>query len=91
MGEFAKNKINELADRLLSYVPGGVEMNWDVVLKEINLVGEPILRKRLFELYKEKRHLQQERIRDEISSLKKQLADMQKEIKELRPIGDSDD
>lgn len=81
MGEFAKNKINDLANRLIKYVPGSESIDFDEILREINLVGEPILRKRLFKLYDEKKHIpEQNIIRENISQLKEQIKKLEQRL-----------
>jgi len=86
MGEFAKQKINHMANQLIQYVPTqSKELNWDKLLKEINLIGEPILRKRLFELYHEKKpNVEHTLTKNRLGDLELKLEQIQKEIDALR-------
>lgn len=74
MGKFAKKSIQELIDSISK----GDDNSKNEILKKINIIGEPILRNKLLEMYYEafpnrleQLIKEQERIADEIKSLKK--------------------
>lgn len=84
MGEFAKQKINNIANEIISYMPNQNQMiDWESIRRQINIVGEPILRSRLIELYNEKRTLVKP-LPDEMVTLKQELEDLQKEMKKVQ-------
>lgn len=77
IGEFAKKKINRLFDELEN---GRIRLT---TLKEIQLVGEPLLKDQLMKLYKQYESLPE--------SMHKKIAELEREIETLkRKIDDQD-
>lgn len=76
VGEFAQSKINQLIDDLSLDVSKSLEMkNWGELLHRINIVGEPVIKKKLLEMYDYRRK--------EIS-IEEQIILKQEEIELLR-------
>ncbi|HFK1746943.1 hypothetical protein CN463_18115 [Bacillus cereus] len=93
MGDYAKQKINEVANKLINYNPKQKqEIKWEDIRKLINQIGEPIIRTRLVELYDQKRVLNQDfipnNVDDTISKIQNQIKKLQSEIQILKESGD---
>lgn len=93
MGDYAKQKINETANKLINYNPKQKqEIKWEDIRKLINQIGEPIIRTRLVELYDQKRVLNQDfipnNVDDTISKIQNQIKKLQSEIQILKESGD---
>ncbi|WP_256003656.1 AAA family ATPase [Pedobacter deserti] len=71
IGEFAKKKINQLFDELEN-----AEAIRPTILKEIQMIGEPIIRDELMKLYK-----QREGVPEEVN---RRIAELEKEIRILK-------
>jgi predicted ATP-dependent endonuclease of OLD family len=54
MGNFAKEKINELIHKLIHEEPEEIRNSSEIIRNTIDLIGEPILKKKLIELYQQK-------------------------------------
>lgn len=72
VGEFAKNKIQSIIDFLISKKQYNDTKNREVILQEIQLVGEPFLKEKLMEMYYIKFEKQQRilELENELSQLK---------------------
>lgn len=68
IGEFAKNKINELVKK----IEGMDKSNYSEIKKEINIIGEPLLKKHLLNKFYEKTNVVErlETLENEIEKLK---------------------
>ncbi|HDR4872028.1 TPA: AAA family ATPase [Bacillus cereus] len=93
MGDYAKQKINEVANQLINYNPKQKqEIKWEDIRRLINQIGEPIIRTRLVELYDQKRVLNQDfipnNVDDTISKIQNQIKKLQSEIQILKESGD---
>ncbi|PFL73155.1 hypothetical protein COD81_29070 [Bacillus cereus] len=93
MGDYAKQKINEVANKLINYNPKQKqEIKWEDIRKLINQIGEPIIRTRLVELYDQKRVLNQDfipnNVDDTISKIQNEIKKLQSEIQILKESGD---
>lgn len=74
IGEFAKKKINKLFDELEN-----AATIRPTILKEIQLIGEPILREQLMKLYKQREGLSEE-VNSRISQLQKEIEDLKRRL-----------
>lgn len=73
IGDYSKDKINEVAELLINYLPDkGDGLNWRELRIFINQVAEPRIKARLIELYEQKKKLSMP-IDEEIQSLKGQI------------------
>lgn len=93
MGDYAKQKINEIANQLINYNPKQKqEIKWEDIRKLINQIGEPIIRTRLVEIYEQKRILNQDfipnNVEDTISKIQNEIKKLQSEIQILKESGD---
>ncbi|WP_144514386.1 AAA family ATPase [Bacillus thuringiensis] len=93
MGDYAKQKINEIANKLINYNPKQKqEIKWEDIRKLINQIGEPIIRTRLVEIYDQKRILNQDfipnNVEDTISKIQNEIKKLQSEIQILKESGD---
>ncbi|PFB62843.1 AAA family ATPase [Bacillus cereus] len=93
MGDYAKQKINEIANELINYNPKQKqEIKWEDIRKLINQIGEPIIRTRLVEIYDQKRILNQDfipnNVEDTISKIQNEIKKLQSEIQILKESGD---
>ncbi|MBU8729861.1 AAA family ATPase [Cytobacillus oceanisediminis] len=93
MGDYAKQKINEIANKLINYNPKQKqEIEWEDIRKFINQIGEPIIRTRLVEIYDQKRKLNQDfipnNVEDTISKIQNEIKKLQSEIRILKESGD---
>ncbi|MBJ8072722.1 AAA family ATPase [Bacillus cereus] len=93
MGDYAKQKINEIANKLINYNPKQKqEIKWEDIRKLINQIGEPIIRTRLIEIYDQKRVLNQDfipnNVEDTISKIQNEIKKLQSEIQILKESGD---
>ncbi|MCU4804559.1 AAA family ATPase [Bacillus cereus] len=93
MGDYAKQKINEIANQLINYNPKQKQdIKWEDIRKLINQIGEPIIRTRLVEIYDQKRVLNQDfipnNVEDTISKIQNEIKKLQSEIQILKESGD---
>ncbi|MFB5285150.1 AAA family ATPase [Peribacillus sp. Hz7] len=81
MGDFAKNKINDLADEIINNTPEYILENSTDIRKKIHLIGEPLLKQKLISLYEQQLKLikpTQLMIQEEIQLLKSRLETLEK-------------
>ncbi|MEJ9255739.1 AAA family ATPase [Bacillus wiedmannii] len=72
MGEFAKDKINHLVNELVTNSPEYISNNAERIRSQIHMIGEPIIKRKLINIYDEKIKLlkpAQDEIKDEIEKL----------------------
>ncbi|MEF7637398.1 AAA family ATPase [Bacillus thuringiensis] len=72
MGEFAKDKINKLVNELLNNSPEYISNNSKRIRNQIHMIGEPIIKRKLINIYEEQIKLlkpAQTEIKDEIEKL----------------------
>ncbi|ENQ3113165.1 AAA family ATPase [Bacillus cereus] len=72
MGEFAKDKINKLVNELLINSPEYISNNSERIRNQIHMIGEPIIKRKLINIYEEQIKLlkpDQAEIKDEIIKL----------------------
>ncbi len=84
MGDFAKKKINELANEIINNKPNYVLENSEILAKKIQIIGEPILKQKLLTLYEQQIKLAkptQQMISEEIGLLKERLSKLEDELK----------
>ncbi|MBT0788173.1 AAA family ATPase [Bacillus cereus] len=84
MGDFAKKKINELANEIINNKPNYVLKNSEIIAKKIQIIGEPILKQKLLTLYEQQIKLAkptQQMISEEINLLKERLSKLEDEFK----------
>ena len=76
VGEFAQTKINQLLDDLSSSENKSIaKKNWEELFFKINLVGEPVIKEKLFELYNSQ---------NKMISIEQQIKIKEEEIEHLR-------
>lgn len=75
IGDFAKQKINDLIDDLIGSKPLTPERN-DEIIKTIPIIGEPIIRKKVMDLFNEKSNL----------NVESKIEDLQRQIDELKSL-----
>ena len=80
LGEFAKVKIAKLVDEMEADERA---MSLDEIWKSIQLVGEPLIRKQLEELYAEKV--------ENKNVLERRIAELENELEELKKMRDGND
>ena len=80
IGEFAKVKIAKLVDEMEADERA---MSLDEIWKSIQLVGEPLIRKQLEELYAEKV--------ENKNVLERRIAELENELEELKKMRDGND
>ncbi|WP_440969639.1 hypothetical protein ACSS6N_15015 [Peribacillus frigoritolerans] len=83
MGDFAKEKINNLVNELLTNTPEYVSENAERIRKQIHMIGEPIIKK-LVNIYEEQLKLlkpTQIEINNEILKLKKKMLFLEDKLK----------
>jgi predicted ATP-dependent endonuclease of OLD family len=76
-GLFAKQKINSLVDELLSSPPEKVRKNEKRIRNTIDIIGEPIVKKKLLNIFEEK-------IRLDVTSIDRRISELQKQIDMLK-------
>ena len=79
MGDFAKQKINKLIDDLIGNTPLS-SYRKEEIKKIIPLIGEPIIRKKLIDLFNEKINL----------NIDNKIEHLQRQINELKAIKNND-
>ncbi|MGE6490770.1 AAA family ATPase [Exiguobacterium sp. NPDC077395] len=79
MGKFAKSKINTFVGSLISVSPNKVEENKEEIKRFIDIVGEPIIKNKLIQIFNDKILLVQEQgLESRIESLEKELFELKK-------------
>ncbi|WP_257145646.1 AAA family ATPase [Bacillus cereus] len=81
VGKFAQNKINNLVDEIIDSSPEKVRKNSSRIRKQIDLIGEPIVKRKLIEIYEDK-------IKLDVLSINDKIERLQQQIDELRMIKD---
>lgn len=82
IGKFAKERINSRIRQLLDASPSEVYKEREDILKFIDLIGEPILRNKVFDIYRSKLKLFESQDLEELINL------FEVKIKELKKLSD---
>nr|WP_281285302.1 AAA family ATPase [Psychrobacillus soli] len=78
MGKFAKNKINNFIKDLMNTTPDKVLRNKNELRKFIDVIGEPLIKNKLLQIYNEKLQLASD------DSIEKRIMYLEKEINNLK-------
>lgn len=79
MGKFAKSKINTFVGSLISVSPNKVDKNKEEIKRFIDIVGEPIIKNKLIQIFNDKLSLVQEQgLESRIELLEKELIELKK-------------
>ncbi|EJR56169.1 hypothetical protein IIM_01261 [Bacillus cereus VD107] len=81
VGKFAQNKINNLVDEILDSSPEQIRKNSSRIRKQIDIIGEPIVKRKLIELFEDK-------IKLDVLSINEKIERLQQQIDELRMLKD---
>lgn len=81
VGKFAQSKINKLVDEILDSSPEKVRSNSSRIRKQIDIIGEPIVKRKLIEIFEDK-------IKLDVLSINEKIEHLQQQIDELRAIKD---
>ncbi|WP_353764018.1 hypothetical protein [Bacillus toyonensis] len=81
VGKFAQNKINTLVDEILDSSPEKVKSNSSRIRKQIDIIGEPIVKRKLIEIFEDK-------IKLDVLSINEKIERLQQQIDELRTLKD---
>ncbi|HDR7871479.1 TPA: AAA family ATPase [Bacillus wiedmannii] len=81
VGKFAQNKINNLVDEILDSSPEKIRKNSSRIRKQIDIIGEPIVKRKLIELFEDK-------IKLDVLSINEKIERLQQQIDELRMLKD---
>ncbi|MCJ0846346.1 AAA family ATPase [Bacillus cereus] len=81
VGKFAQNKINNLVDEIIDSSPEKVRKNSSRIRKQIDIIGEPIVKRKLIELFEDK-------IKLDVLSINEKIERLQQQIDELRMLKD---
>ncbi len=57
MGSFAKQKINQIAEKLIHSSDDEITYDNEEIVKQIHLIGEPIIKNKLIDIYKQRKQL----------------------------------
>ncbi|MGF9868310.1 AAA family ATPase [Bacillus tropicus] len=76
VGKFAKNKINNLIDEILDSPCEKVRKDSDRIRKQIEIIGEPIVKRKLIEIFEDKIKLDVLNINERIEELQQQINDL---------------
>ncbi|HDX9652509.1 TPA: ATP-binding cassette domain-containing protein [Bacillus wiedmannii] len=79
VGKFAQNKINNLIDEILDSPPEKIRQNSSRIRKQIDIIGEPIVKRKLIELFEDK-------IKLDVLSINEKIERLQQQIDELKAI-----
>lgn len=85
MGEFAKYKINHLVNELIINSPEYISNNSERIRSQIHMIGEPIIKRKLINIYDEKIKLlkpAQAEIKDEIEKLLNRVRILEERLKQ---------
>ncbi|PEC81950.1 AAA family ATPase [Bacillus cereus] len=85
MGEFAKDKINKLVYELLNNSPEYISNNSERIRGQIHMIGEPIIKRKLINIYEEQIKLlkpAQAEIKDEIVKLLNRVSVLEERLKQ---------
>ncbi|MED3447910.1 AAA family ATPase [Bacillus thuringiensis] len=80
IGEFAKYKINQLITELTTHSSEVVYKNKNIIEKKIDLIGEPLLRNRLYKLLEDKLSLKSS-LETRIEFLEQEILRLQEKLK----------
>ncbi|UNP78266.1 ATP-binding protein [Bacillus nitratireducens] len=81
VGKFAQHKINNLVDEILDSSPEQVRTNSARIRKQIDIIGEPIVKRKLIEIFEDK-------IKLDLLSINEKIKQLQQQIDELKAIKD---
>ncbi|MCU5128959.1 ATP-binding protein [Bacillus cereus] len=81
VGKFAQNKINNLVDEILDSSPEQIRKNSSRIRNQIDIIGEPIVKRKLIEIFEDK-------IKLDVLSINEKIEQLQQQIDELRAIKD---
>ncbi|HFK1758510.1 AAA family ATPase [Bacillus wiedmannii] len=81
VGKFAQHKINTLVDEILDSSPEKVKSNSSRIRKQIDIIGEPIVKRKLIEIFEDK-------IKLDVLSINEKIERLQQQIDELRTLKD---
>ncbi|MPN30242.1 hypothetical protein SDC9_177705 [bioreactor metagenome] len=76
IGDYAKHKINGLIDILINYSPDKIQRDKELIIKLIDLVGEPIIKSKLLSMLNDKIALNSLNIDEKISNLQRQIDEL---------------
>ncbi|KMY28268.1 hypothetical protein ACZ11_23835 [Lysinibacillus xylanilyticus] len=79
IGDFAKQKINKLAKKLMYFVPKDIK-DLDQIRYEIDLIAEPVLRNKLIQIYDEKIKLFKP-VNEDVLNIKQEIGILKEQIK----------
>lgn len=95
IGTFAEKKLKSIIhkiDTIEQNADNNLDIETELIQKEIKLIGDPLIRRKIEERYYSKlanvRELSNE---DKIKVLQKQMSELQKQIAELEKKDDSDE
>ncbi|WP_339173120.1 AAA family ATPase [Paenibacillus sp. FSL H7-0943] len=78
-GSFAKYKINNLIDYILSTDIEKLKLNKTIIKNEIDIIGEPLIKKKIISIL-------QDKIGTDVLNIDDKIANLQKQIDELRKL-----
>ncbi|MGG0747257.1 AAA family ATPase [Priestia megaterium] len=78
-GLFAKEKINDLVNELLDSSPEKIRSNEKRIRNTIDIIGEPLVKKKLLDIFEDK-------VKLNMVSIDRRIADLQKQIDYLKEI-----
>ncbi|WP_435710649.1 AAA family ATPase [Bacillus sp. 'calajunan'] len=81
VGKFAQNKINNLVDEILDSSPEQIRKNSSRIRNQIDIIGEPIVKRKLLDLFGDK-------IKLDVLSINEKIEKLQQQIDELRMLKD---
>ncbi|MEC1628633.1 AAA family ATPase [Bacillus paranthracis] len=84
VGKFAQHKINNLVDEILDSSPDEIRMNSARMRKQIDIIGEPIVKRKLIEIFEDK-------IKLNVLSINEKIEKLQLQIDELKRLKDDQD
>ncbi|HFK1452943.1 MULTISPECIES: AAA family ATPase [Bacillus cereus group] len=79
VGKFAQKKINNLIDELMNSSPEKIKSNSSRIKKEIDIIGEPIVKRKLIEMFEDK-------IKLDVLTINKKIDQLQRQINELKAL-----
>ncbi|WP_261304010.1 AAA family ATPase [Paenibacillus andongensis] len=83
IGSFAKDKINEIIHLLINGTDAEIKIKKNFIDKSIRIIGEPLIKNKLFQMLEERMVIDLMGIRGEINSLEKDLALIQERLKKI--------
>ncbi|MFJ8118344.1 AAA family ATPase [Bacillus mycoides] len=79
VGKFAQNKINNLIDKILDSTSEDIKKDASLFKQQIDMVGEPIVKRKLIEIFEDK-------IKLDVLSVNEKIERLQQQIDELKAI-----